>query len=101
MTPAHCRPRLHRLAAVCLLLWGTAGAQADEGIPALLQFAEQYRDQAPPSPTEGKTQKTQTRPSQAASVADASALRRTLGQREAQLATAGHPARAGKATDNA
>ncbi|TXE66636.1 FKBP-type peptidyl-prolyl cis-trans isomerase N-terminal domain-containing protein [Serratia nematodiphila] len=89
MTPAHRRPRLHRLAAVGLLLWGTAGAQADEGIPALLQFAEQYRDQAPatpPSPTEGKTQKKPTRPSQAASVADASALRRTLGQREALLA---------------
>lgn len=86
MTPAHRRPRLHRLAAVGVLLWGAAGAQASEGIPALLQFAEQYRDQAPPSPIEEKTQKTQTRPSQATSVADASRLRRTLGQREALLA---------------
>ncbi|CAI0836550.1 FKBP-type peptidyl-prolyl cis-trans isomerase fkpA precursor [Serratia quinivorans] len=89
MTQTHRTLRLHRLAAAGMLLWGAAGAQASEGIPALLQFAEQYRDQAPatpPSPTEGKTQKPQTRPSQAASVADASALRRTLGQREAQLA---------------
>lgn len=85
----HATLRFHRLAAVGLLLWGAAGAQASEGIPALLQFAEQYRDQAPatpPSPTEGKTQKPQTRPSQAGSAADASALRRTLGQREARLA---------------
>lgn len=87
----HATLRFHRLAAVGVLLWGAAGAQASEGIPALLQFAEQYRDQAPapatpPSPSEGKTQKTQTRPSQAESAADASALRRTLGQRVAQLA---------------
>lgn len=89
MTLAHLRPHLHRLATACLLLWVTTGAQADEGIPALLQFAEQYRDQTPPVPTEGKAQKPQKNqkplpaPSQAA--ADAAALRRVLGQREARL----------------
>src|SRR5471030_1496677 len=35
--------RLQHLAVLLPLLWGTERAQADEGIPALLRFAEQYR----------------------------------------------------------
>jgi FKBP-type peptidyl-prolyl cis-trans isomerase len=85
MSPVQDKPHLNLLGATLLLLWGSASAQADEGVPALLQFAEQYH-QAPTSPTEEKTPKPQTRTSQATSVADAPALRRTLGQREALLA---------------
>lgn len=84
-------PRRHRLAALCVLLWGSASAQASEGIPALLEFAEQYTSQAPAELRPGMAQKpatptTTANPRPATLDGDRTRLRQTLSQREAQLA---------------
>jgi len=94
MTQATLRGRLRRLALVLPLLWGAERAQADEGIPALLQFAEQYRDtqhadvsekpaKTPVPPAPPKTARPATAP---ATLSDSSTLRRALQARDAQLA---------------
>ncbi|EPN2807058.1 FKBP-type peptidyl-prolyl cis-trans isomerase N-terminal domain-containing protein [Serratia marcescens] len=95
------RSRLCRLAVVLPLLWGTGSVQADEGIPALLQFAEQYRSEQPPAtaPTAGGSKtmdtpapKKKTPPALGTTGAvsgdregGSPSLRRTLKQRDAQL----------------
>ncbi|HIE1345163.1 TPA: FKBP-type peptidyl-prolyl cis-trans isomerase N-terminal domain-containing protein [Serratia marcescens] len=84
--------RLRQLAVLLPLLWGTERAQADEGVPALLQFAEQYRDtqhsDAPEKPA--KTPVTPAPPKNArpapATLSDSPTLRRALKARDAQLA---------------
>ncbi|CAI1924489.1 FKBP-type peptidyl-prolyl cis-trans isomerase N-terminal domain-containing protein [Serratia entomophila] len=97
MTLSRLNARLRQLAVLLPLLWGTERAQADEGIPALLQFAEQYRDTqhadvpekpaktattpAPPAPP--KTARPATAP---ATLSDSPTLRRALQARDAQLA---------------
>jgi len=94
MTQATLRGRLRRLALVLPLLWGAERAQADEGIPALLQFAEQYRDtqhadvpekpaKTPVTPALPKTARPATAP---ATLSDSPTLRRALQARDAQLA---------------
>jgi FKBP-type peptidyl-prolyl cis-trans isomerase FkpA len=94
MTQATLRGRLRRLALVLPLLWGAEHAQADEGIPALLQFAEQYRDtqhadvsekpaKTPVTPAPPKTARPATAP---ATLSDSPTLRRALQARDAQLA---------------
>ncbi|MEE4408082.1 MULTISPECIES: FKBP-type peptidyl-prolyl cis-trans isomerase N-terminal domain-containing protein [unclassified Serratia (in: enterobacteria)] len=87
--------RYRLLAGVLLpLLWGTERVQADEGVPALLQFAEQYRDtqpadaqakpaEAPARATPPKTARPATAP---ATLSDSPTLRRALKERDAQLA---------------
>lgn len=53
--------RLRRLAVVLPLLWGCGNVQADEGVPALLQFAEQYRNQQPETPGVAEKKPAKTR----------------------------------------
>lgn len=88
--------RLRRLATLLPLLWMVSTVRADEGIPALLQFAEQYHSQPlggkvpsgdRPSRKEGGQQ---ARPATGAVLpakreGDSPTLRRALKQREAQL----------------
>lgn len=91
MTLSRLRTRLRHLAVLLPLLWGAECAQADEGIPALLQFAEQYRaPQAPDAPAKvpattmpPKTGRPATAP---ATLSDSPTLRRALKERDAQLA---------------
>jgi len=92
MTLSRLNARLRQLAVLLPLLWGTERAQADEGVPALLQFAEQYRDtqhsDAPEKPA--KTPVTPAPPKNArpapATLSDSPTLRRALKARDAQLA---------------
>lgn len=83
--------RLRHLAVLCPLLWVAECAQADEGIPALLQFAEQYRLPQKPgdlttAPVVIAPAKT-VRPAAApASLSDSPTLRRALKERDVQLA---------------
>jgi FKBP-type peptidyl-prolyl cis-trans isomerase len=74
----------HLLAPLCVLLWGLGNAQASEGIPALLEFAEKYNsktlaESAPVIQHKKRTDAT-------VSDGDRITLRRMLSQREAQLA---------------
>lgn len=86
--------RLRRLAALLPLLWMTEGVRADEGVPALLQFAEQYRSASPPvsKPAERPRDKKEKQTSPASGTVpsvkregDGPVLRRALKQRDAQL----------------
>ncbi|HIE4798790.1 TPA: FKBP-type peptidyl-prolyl cis-trans isomerase N-terminal domain-containing protein [Serratia marcescens] len=89
--------RLRRLVALLPLLWCADAARADDGVPALLQFAEQYRnDQSPPTSPEGAgghqgaaattpASKSKEKPRPATVSVGDGALRRTLAQREAQI----------------
>ncbi|EZQ70011.1 hypothetical protein AF53_02897 [Serratia marcescens BIDMC 80] len=82
--------RLQQLAVLLPLLWGAERARADEGVPALLQFAEQYRaPQVPDAPAKapGVTAQPNTAwPTTPVTLSDSLALRRTLKARETQLA---------------
>src|SRR5471030_2707212 len=83
--------RLQHLAVLLPLLWGTERAQADEGIPALLRFAEQYRAaQIPDTPAktlvDSTAPKTVRTAKKSATLSDSPALRRALSERDAQLA---------------
>jgi len=83
--------RLQHLAVLLPLLWGTERAQADEGIPALLRFAEQYRAaQIPDTPAktlvDSTAPKTVRPAKKSATLSDSPALRRALSERDAQLA---------------
>jgi FKBP-type peptidyl-prolyl cis-trans isomerase/chromosome segregation ATPase len=95
MTLSRLRTRLRQLVVLLPLLWGAERVQADEGVPALLQFAEQYRDRQrpdtpekqaktpviPPAPTKTK------RPATVSStLPDSTSLRRALKARDTQLA---------------
>lgn len=92
MTPVRGGLRLRGL-AVFSLLWGTAsGVQANEGIRALLQFAEQYRSQSPagsPAPPAKagvqEKKKSATQPISSTGAGDSPTLRRALKQRDGQL----------------
>lgn len=83
--------RLRQLAVLLPLLWGAECVQADEGIPALLQFAEQYRDtqtldapeKTPAAPASPKTVRPATAP---ATLSDSPTLRRALKERDTRLA---------------
>ncbi|WP_253296540.1 FKBP-type peptidyl-prolyl cis-trans isomerase N-terminal domain-containing protein [Serratia ureilytica] len=84
------RTRLRHLAVLLPLLWGTERVQADEGVPALLQFAEQYRSppvpDAPikvPATTPPKTTRPVTAP---VPLSDSPTLRRALKERDERLA---------------
>ncbi len=95
--------RLCRLATLLPLLWVMGGVRADEGVPALLQFAEQYRSQLPASPPDNVSadahrpaersrdkKEPQSRPASgnapsAKREGDGPVLRRALKQRDAQL----------------
>lgn len=80
-------PRLRQLAVLLPLLWGVERAQADEGIPALLQFAEQYRDtQTPDTPAATAPPKTVRPAPPPATLSDSPTLRRALKERDALLA---------------
>jgi len=94
MTLSRLNARLRQLAVLLPLLWGTERAQADEGVPALLQFAEQYRDtqhsdapekpaKTPVTPAPPKNARPATAP---ATLSDSPTLRRALKARDAQLA---------------
>lgn len=80
--------RLRRLTVLLPLVWGCGSVQADEGVPALLQFAEQYRNQQPETPeaAEKKPAKTCTSgaTSSAPGLSDSPALRRALKERDIQ-----------------
>lgn len=93
--------RWRRLAMLLPLLWGAETAQADDGVPALLQFAEQYHretpfgsapqpekpDSGPKAPRSGAARPAALPPALSASpVGDSPTLRRALKQRDAQLA---------------
>jgi FKBP-type peptidyl-prolyl cis-trans isomerase FkpA len=86
--------KLRQMAVLLPLLWGAECVQADEGIPALLQFAEQYRDTQPPD-TPAKPAKTSVatvspktaRPATApTTLSDSPTLRRALKERDTRLA---------------
>lgn len=95
--------RLRRLAALLPLLWMAEGVRADEGVPALLQFAEQYRSPSPASPSDSVSagahkpaerprdkKDPQSRPASgiapsAKREGDGPVLRRALKQRDAEL----------------
>lgn len=102
MSPAGYTDRLHRLTLAGLLLFGAASAQADDGIPALLQFAEQYRSQTPTTApgnqdnkednkkghkekTDARTAPTLTGKAMRSASTDNAALRRTLAGQQATL----------------
>lgn len=85
--------RVRRLITLLPLLWVTEPVRANEGVPALLQFAEQYRSELPPPAAElPAVAKPQTPPRQAKPVAGAErqrnelSLRQSLKARDAQVA---------------
>lgn len=85
--------QLRHIAVLLPLLSGAERAQADEGMPALLQFAEQYRDrvtQAPDMPAKATIDPkapARVRPEKApATLVESSSLRRAMKARDAQLA---------------
>lgn len=74
--------QLRRLAVLLPLLWGCSHVQAEEGIPALLQFAEQYRNHQPETPKVEEKQPVKTR--QPPELSDSPVLRRVLKERDLQ-----------------
>lgn len=95
MISVYGRRCLHRLVAAFSLVCGVAsGAQANDGVPALLQFAEQYRS-ATSSGSEARTDKDISRPKVPSSglskpkstlpTGDSATLRHALKQRDTQL----------------
>lgn len=75
--------RLRQLAVLLPLLWGAECVQADEGIPALLQFAEQYRD-TQSLDAQAKTPAATAQPK--IDLPTTTSLRRALKERDVQLA---------------
>ncbi|MBJ2078372.1 FKBP-type peptidyl-prolyl cis-trans isomerase N-terminal domain-containing protein [Serratia ureilytica] len=87
--PSRYRRRLRRLATLLPLLWFTVAARAEDGVPALLQFAEEYHGQltAPPAPTKNRGN-TPAKPAPAApkgAVSGSPALHEQLKLRDRQL----------------
>lgn len=83
---------LRQLAVLLPLLWSAECVQADEGIPALLQFAEQYRDtqstdaQAKQAKSSAAIASPKTVLPTTATLAENSTLRLALKDRDVQLA---------------
>ncbi len=83
--------RLRQFAVLLPLLWGAECVQADEGIPALLQFAEQYRAPqtlnapAKPAKTPAAIAPPKTGLPTTTTLSDSPTLRRALKERDAQL----------------
>lgn len=80
--------QLRRLAMLLPLLWSCGNVQADEGIPALLQFAEQYRHQQPETLGVAEKKPAKTRRPDATPpvprLSDSPALRRAMKERDLQ-----------------
>jgi FKBP-type peptidyl-prolyl cis-trans isomerase len=75
---------LRQLAVLLPLLWSAECVQADEGIPALLQFAEQYRDTHSPG-AQAKSSAAIASPT-TATLSENSTLRLALKDRDVHLA---------------
>lgn len=76
--------RLRRLAVVLPLLWGAESVRADDGIPALLQFAEKYSSRHKEAFAPLLSQEQVNQPA-AGRQSESHALQRTLKERELQL----------------
>lgn len=77
--------RLRRLALVLPVLWGAESVRADDDIPALLQFAEQYNSNHKDVPVVPSLKTPSVQPAQT-TLSESMELRRALKERDIMLA---------------